>query len=121
MFGNVFKKILPVAALAVGAGVGAKYLAGTQFGSNLFASSSIKDKIAQWGLKKGMVAAFGGEDGGFSSPNASAGVDFSSYMRSIPAGSQGCVVGFPGPIKTADPETIAYIWKQRMNSYVGKA
>ena len=36
MFGNVFKKILPVAALAVGAGVGAKYLAGTKFGSNIF-------------------------------------------------------------------------------------
>ena len=113
--GNLFKKILPLAATA-----GVAYMTGGASGSNLFASSSWKDKLAQWGIKKGMEAAFGGEDD-FVSPYATAGVDFSKYMQTTGTSSKGGVIGFPGPIKTADPETIAYIWKQRMNSYMGKA
>ena len=113
--GNLFKKILPLAATA-----GIAYMAGGSTGSNIFASSSWKDKLAQWGIKKGMEAAFGGE-GDFVSPYSTAGVDFDEYMQTVGTGSKGGVVGFPGPIKTADPETIAYLWKQRMNSYVGKA
>ena len=38
----------------------------------------------------------------------------------IGGSSKGGVIGFPGDIKSADPEVIAYMWKQRMNSYIAK-
>ena len=116
-FGNIFKKLIPL-----GIAAGTAYMAGGSMGSSgsLFASSSWKDKLAQWGIQEGMKKAFGGDDD-FVSPYASASVDMDAYTRTIGGASKGGVIDFPGAIKSADPETIAYLWKQRMNSYISKA
>jgi len=120
MFGDLFKKLIPLAATA-----GIAYMtggAGASSSSNLFASSSWKDKLVQWGINEGMEAAFGGDgDDNFVSPYSSASVNFDKYKMAIGGGaSKGGVVGFPGDIKSADPESIAYMWKQRMNSYTAR-
>ena len=115
-FGNIFKKLIPLAATA-----GVAYMAGGS-GANLFGSSAMGEKLTSYATKaamqKGMEAVFGGDDD-FVSPYETASVSFDEYRRTIGDVSKGGVVNFPGPIKTADPETIAYIWKQRMNSYIG--
>ena len=68
-----------------------------------------------------MDAVFG-EDDNFVSPYETASVDYDEYKMGMGATTaQGGVIDFPGAIKSADPQTIAYLWKQRMNSYVGKA
>ena len=116
MFDKVFKKLVPLAATA-----GVAYMMGGS-GANLFGSSSLGDKLSNFAkkeaLKKGMEAVFGDDDD-FISPYETAGVSFDEYRRTIGDVSKGGVVNFPGPIKAADPETISYIWKQRMNSYIG--
>jgi len=119
MFGNIFKKIIPLAATA-----GVAYMAGQGgVGSSLFTTSSLKEKLFEYGkkeaLKRGAEAVFGGDDD-FTSPYETASVNFDAYKTDIGGVSKGGVIGFPGAIKTADPETIAYMWKQRMNSYIGK-
>jgi len=118
MFGNIFKKIIPLAATA-----GIAYMAGSGgMGSNLFTTSSLKEKLLNFGkkeaLKKGMDAVLGGDDN-FTSPYETASVNFDSYKMPIGgSSSKGGVIGFPGAIKTADPEVISYQWKQRMNTYI---
>jgi len=119
MFKNIFKKIIPLAATA-----GIAYMAGGS-GGNLFATSSIKEKLLELGkkeaIKKGMDAVFG-EDDNFVSPYETASVDYDEYKMGMGGTTaQGGVIDFPGAIKSADPATISYLWKQRMNSYVGKA
>ena len=115
-FGNIFKKLVPLAATA-----GVAYMAGGS-GANLFGSSALSDKLTSWAtkeaMKKGMEVVFAGDDD-FISPYETANVSFDDYKRTIGDVSKGGVVSFPGPIKAADPETISYIWKQRMNSYIG--
>ena len=72
-------------------------------------------------IKKGMDAVFG-EDDNFVSPYETASVDYDEYKMGMGGTTaQGGVIDFPGAIKSADPATISYLWKQRMNSYVGKA
>ena len=120
MFGNIFKKIIPLAATA-----GIAYAAGGGNLAGMFGTSSLKEKLFEYGkkeaLKKGMKAIFGGDDD-FVSPYETAGVDFSPFKMGMGGTTtQGGVIDFPGAIKSADPQTIAYLWKQRMNSYVGKA
>ena len=119
MFGDIFKKFMPLAITA-----GAAYMAGGSMGGgSLFATTSLKEKLLEFGkkeaLKKGLEYAFGEDD--FVSPYESASVDMDTYMRTVGGTSKGGVIDFPGAIKSADPETIAYLWKQRMNSYIGKA
>ena len=48
-FGNIFKKLIPL-----GIAAGTAYMAGGSMGSSgsLFASSSWKDKLAQWGIQE---------------------------------------------------------------------
>ena len=90
-------------------------------GSNLFTTSSLKEKLLNFGkkeaLKKGAEAIFGGDDD-FTSPFETASVNFDPYKMTIGGASKGGVIGFPGAIKTADPEVISYQWKQRMNTYI---
>ena len=119
MFKNIFKKIIPLAATA-----GVAYVAGGG-GGNLFATSSIKEKLLELGkkeaIKEGMDAVFG-EDDNFVSPYETASVDYDEYKMGMGGTTaQGGVIDFPGAIKSADPATISDLWKQRMNSYVGKA
>ena len=118
MFGNLFKKLVPLAITA-----GTAYMVGGSMSSgSLFSTSSLTDKLWELGkkeaIKRGTEAVFGGDDD-FVSPYETASVSFDDYMRTIGGVSKGGVVSFPGPIKAADPETISYIWKQRMNSYIG--
>ena len=120
MFGKIFKKIIPLAATA-----GVAYLAGGGNLTGIFGSSSLKEKLFEYGkkeaLKKGMDAVFG-EDDNFVSPYETASVDYDEYKMGMGGTTaQGGVIDFPGAIKSADPATISYLWKQRMNSYVGKA
>ena len=117
MFGNIFKKIIPLAATA-----GVAYMAGQGgMGSNLFTTSSLKEKLLglakKEAIKKGTDAIFGGDDD-FTSPYETASVNFDPYKMTIGGVSKGGVIGFPGAIKTADPEVISYQWKQRMNTYI---
>lgn len=117
MFGNIFKKLVPLAATA-----GIAYMAGSGGGS-LFGSTSLKEKLMSYAskeaIKRGKEAIFGGDDD-FVSPYSSASVDMDAYTRTIGGASKGGVVGFPGDIKSADPESISYAWKQRMNSYIAQ-
>jgi len=119
-FGDIFKKFMP---LAVTAGT-AYMVGGSMGGGSLFATTSLKEKLLEFGkkesIKKGLEFAFGGEDD-FVSPYESASVDMDAYTRTIGGASKGGVIDFPGAIKSADPEIIAYLWKQRMNSYISKA
>ena len=127
MFGNIFKKIVPLAATAGLAYTGASMLGGGTgqgigpVGSNLFSTSSLKEKLLNFAkkdaLKRGADAVFGGADD-FQSPYETASVSFDEYKMPIGSVSKGGVIGFPGAIKTADPEVIAYQWKQRMNTYI---
>jgi len=129
MFENLFKKIVPLAATAGLAYTGASMLGGLggtgqgigPVGSNLFSTSSLKEKLLglakKEALKKGAEAVFGGEDD-FTSPYETASVNFDPYRMTIGGVSKGGVIGFPGAIKTADPEVISYQWKQRMNTYI---
>jgi len=117
MFGNIFKKIIPLAATA-----GVAYMAGQGgVGSNLFTTSSLKEKLMglakKEAIKRGTDAIFGGDDD-FTSPYETASVNFDPYRMTIGGVSKGGVIGFPGAIKTADPEVISYQWKQRMNTYI---
>ena len=119
MFGNIFNKLIPLAVTA-----GTAYMVGGSMGAgNLFGTSSLKEKLLAFGkkeaIKKGTEAMFGGDDD-FVSPYSSASVNFDKHKMDIGGSSKGGVVGFPGDIKSADPEVIAYMWKQRMNSYIAK-
>ena len=119
MFKNIFKKIIPLAATA-----GVAYAAGGGNLAGVFGTSSIKEKLLELGkkeaIKKGMDAVFG-EDDDFISPYETASVDFDEYKMGMGGTTaQSGVIDFPGAIKSADPATISYLWKQRMNSYVGK-
>ena len=50
MFGNIFKKIIPLAATA-----GVAYMAGSGgVGSNLFTTSSLKEKLLNFGKKEAL-------------------------------------------------------------------
>ena len=121
MFGNIFKKLVPLAATA-----GIAYMAGSGGGS-LFGSTSLKEKLMSYAskeaIKRGTDAIFGGggDDDNFVSPYSSASVNFDKYMQDIGASSKSGVVNFPGNIKTADTSSISYAWQQRMNSYIGRA
>ena len=117
MFGDLFKKLIPLAATA-----GIAYMAGGSGGS-LFGSTSLKEKLLSYAskeaIKRGTEAVFGGDDD-FVSPYSSASVNFDKHKMTIGGASKGGVVGFPGEMKSADPEAIAYMWKQRMNSYTAR-
>jgi hypothetical protein len=120
MFGNIFKKLIPLAATA-----GIAYMAGSGGGS-LFGSTNLKEKLMSYAkkeaIKRGTDAIFGGgDDDNFVSPYSSASVNFDKYMQDIGASSKSGVVNFPGNIKTADTSSISYAWQQRMNSYIGRA
>ena len=124
MFGNIFKKLIPLAITAGTAYmVGGSMGAGSSSSGSLFGTSSLTEKLWELGkkeaIKKGTEAMFGGDDD-FVSPYSSASVNFDKYKMDIGGSSKGGVVGFPGDIKSADPEVIAYMWKQRMNSYIAK-
>ena len=120
MFGNLFKKLVPIAIAGAGLYTGASMYKGMG-GSSLFASSSLtdmfKDKLTKEAIKKGMKSMLGTPS---KSPDPSDyDVDFDEYLMEIATTSKGGGGGGSfGELKSADPESIAYAWQRRLNSYL---
>jgi len=120
MFGNLFKKLVPIAIAGAGLYTGASMYKGMG-GSSLFASSSLtdtfKDKLTKEAIKKGMKSMLGTPS---KSPDPSDyDVDFDEYLMEIATTSKGGGGGGSfGELKSADPEAIAYAWQRRLNSYL---
>ena len=120
MFGNLFKKLVPIAIAGAGLYTGASMYKGMG-GSSLFASSSLtdtfKDKLTKEAIKKGMKSMLGTPS---KSPDPSDyDVDFDEYLMEIATKSKGGGGGGSfGELKSADPEAIAYAWQRRLNSYL---
>ena len=121
MFGNLFKKLVPIAIAGAGLYTGASMYKGMG-GSSLFASSSLtdmfKDKLTKEAIKKGMKSMLGTPS---ESPDTSDyDVSFDEYLMEIANTSKGASGGGDsfGQLKAADPEAIAYAWQRRLNSYL---
>ena len=120
MFGNLFKKLVPIAIAGAGLYTGASMYKGMG-GSSLFASSSLtdmfKDKLTKEAIKKVMKSMLGTPS---KSPDPSDyDVDFDEYLMEIATTSKGGGGGGSfGELKSADPEAIAYAWQRRLNSYL---
>ena len=120
MFGNLFKKLVPIAIAGAGLYTGASMYKGMG-GSSLFASSSLtdtfKDKLTKEAIKKGIKIMLGTPS---KSPDPSDyDVDFDEYLMEIATKSKGGGGGGSfGELKSADPEAIAYAWQRRLNSYL---
>ena len=118
MFGNLIKKLVPVAI-----GAAAAYTGTSMFGGNkLWASSTLtnkfKEKLGKEALKKGFKSIFATPDEPtkqYSEYN----VDFDEYLMELINSESGSksASGF-GELKAADSQAIAYAWQRRLNSYL---
>ena len=125
MFGNLIKKLVPVAIGAAAAYTGASMFPGmsTKF-SNMWASSSLtdkfKEKIGKEAIKKGFKSIFKTPDHP-SSQYSDYNVDFDEYLMELvdsqSRGGGGSSEGF-GELEAADSQAIAYAWQRRLNSYI---
>ena len=123
MFGNLIKKLVPVAIGAAAAYTGANMFPGmsTKF-SNMWASSSLtdkfKEKIGKEAIKKGFKSIFATPDEPtkqYSDYN----VDFDEYLMELINSESGSKSGSGfGELKAADSQAIAYAWQRRLNSYL---
>ena len=122
MFGNLFKKLVPIAIAGAGLYTGASMFT-SMGGSSLFASSTLTDtwkkKLAQASIEKGLKSMLGTPS---ESPDPSDyDVDFDEYQMALAqssgSGGKGSRSSF-GQLKSADPEAIAYAWQRRLNSYL---
>ena len=123
MFGNLIKKLVPVAIGAAAAYTGTSMFPGmsTKF-SNMWASSSLtdkfKEKIGKEAIKKGFKSIFATPDEP-AKQYTDYNVDFDEYLMELinsESGSKG-TDGF-GELKAADSQAIAYAWQRRLNSYL---
>ena len=122
MFGDLFRKLIPLGIAAAGAYTGAS-IYGSGGAGNIFASSSLtegwKKKLTMEAIKKGAKSIFKGkEDMPYSSPSYR-NMDFDDYLMELAVAEKAGEGEFPGPIKSTDPEAVAYAWQRRLNSYVG--
>ena len=121
MFGNLIKKLVPVAIGAAAAYTGASMLGG---GTKLWASSTLtnkfKEKIGKEAIKKGFKSIFKTPDHP-SSQYSDYNVDFDEYLMELvdsqSRGGGGSSEGF-GELEAADSQAIAYAWQRRLNSYI---
>ena len=121
MFGNLIKKLVPVAIGAAAAYTGASMLGG---GTKLWASSTLtnkfKEKIGKEAIKKGFKSIFKTPDHP-SSQYSDYNVDFDEYLMELvdsqSRGGGGSSEGF-GELEAADSQAIAYAWQRRLNSYL---
>ena len=120
MFGNLIKKLVPVAI-----GAAAAYTGTSMFGGNkLWASSTLtnkfKEKIGKEAIKKGFKSIFKTPDHP-SSQYSDYNVDFDEYLMELvdsqSRGGGGSSEGF-GELEAADSQAIAYAWQRRLNSYI---
>ena len=125
MFGNLIKKLVPVAIGAAAAYTGASMFPGmsTKF-SNMWASSSLtdkfKEKIGKEAIKKGFKSIFATPDQP-SAQYSDYNVEFDEYLMELVNSSKqtsgGGGGGF-GELRAADPQAISYAWQRRLNSYI---
>ena len=122
MFGNLIKKLVPVAIGAAAAYTGASMLGG---GTKLWASSTLtnkfKEKIGKEALKKGFKSIFATPDEP-STQYSDYNVEFDKYLMELVnsskrSGRSGD--GSFGELQSADPQAIAYAWQRRLNAYIG--
>jgi len=121
MFGDLFRKLVPLAITGAAAYTGASMFGGGNAGS-MFASSSLtegwKKKLTMEALKKGAKSIFKGkQDTSYDTPRYTD-VNFDEYLMELAASERAGTGEFPGPIRTTDPEAVAYKWQKRLNSYV---
>ena len=122
MFGDFFRKLIPLGIAAAGVYTGASMF-GSGGAESIFASSSLtegwKKKLTMEAIKKGAKSIFkGDEDMPYSSPSYTR-LNFDDYLMEMVASERAGTGEFPGPIKSTDPEAVAYAWQRRLNSYVG--
>jgi len=124
MFGDLFRKLVPLGIAAAGAYTGASIF-GSGGAGNIFASSALTDgwkkKLTMEAIKKGVKGVFKTDEGTdipYMSPSY-ASMDFDDYLMELAASEKAGAGEFPGPIKSTDPEAVAYAWQRRLNSYVG--
>ena len=123
MFGNLIKKLVPVAVGAAAAYTGASMLGGMG-GTKLWASSTLtnkfKEKIGKEALKKGFKSIFATPDES-STQYSDYNVEFDEYLMELvnsqSRGGGGGAGGF-GELRAADPQAISYAWQRRLNSYI---
>ena len=123
MFGNLIKKLVPVAIGAAAAYTGTSMFPGmsTKF-SNMWASSSLtdkfKEKIGKEAIKRGFKSIFATPDEP-AKQYTDYNVDFDEYLMELinsESGRKG--TGGFGELKAADSQAIAYAWQRRLNSYL---
>lgn len=121
MFGDLFRKLIPLGIAAAGVYTGTSMFGGGNAGS-IFASSSLtegwKKKLTMEALKKGAKSIFKGKDTSYSSPHYTD-INLDEYLMELAESERAGEGDFPGPIKSTDPEAVAYAWQKRLNSYVG--
>ena len=124
MFGDLFRKLIPLGIAVAGAYTG-KSIYGSGGAGNIFASSSLtegwKKKLTMEAIKKGVKGIFKTDEGTdipYVSPSYRS-MDFDDYLMELAVAEQAGEGEFPGPIKSTDPEAVAYSWQKRLNSYVG--
>ena len=120
MFGDLFRKLIPLGIAAAGVYTGTSMFGGGNAGS-IFASSSLtegwKKKLTMEALKKGAKSIFKGKDTPYSSPHYTD-INLDEYLMELAESERAGEGDFPGPIRTTDPEAVAYKWQKRLNSYV---
>ena len=124
MFGDFFRKLIPLGIAAAGAYTGAS-IYGSGGAGNIFASSSLtegwKKKLTMEAIKRGVKGLYktdAGPDIPYKSPSYR-NMNFDDYLMELAVAEKAGEGEFPGPIKSTDPEAVAYAWQRRLNSYVG--
>ena len=118
MFGNLIKKLVPVAVGAAAAYTGANMLGGTKLWASSTLTNKFKEKIGKEAIKRGFKSIFATPDEP-AKQYTDYNVDFDEYLMELinsESGSKG-TDGF-GELKAADSQAIAYAWQRRLNSYL---
>ena len=120
MFGNLIKKLVPVAVGAAAAYTGANMLGGTKLWASSTLTNKFKEKIGKEALKKGFKSIFATPDKP-STQYSDYNVEFDEYLMELVNSSKqtsGGGGGSFGELRAADPQAIAYAWQRRLNSYI---
>ena len=121
MFGNLIKKLVPVAVGAAAAYTGANMLGGTKLWASSTLTNKFKEKIGKEALKKGFKSIFTTPDQP-STQYSDYNVEFDKYLMELVnsskrSGRSGD--GSFGELQSADPQAISYAWQRRLNAYIG--
>tara|TARA_R100000234_G_scaffold13653_1_gene7611 strand:+ start:102 stop:482 length:381 start_codon:yes stop_codon:yes gene_type:complete len=120
MFGNLIKKLVPVAIGAAAAYTGASMFGGNKLWASSTLTNKFKEKIGKEALKEGFKSIFATPDQP-STQYSDYNVEFDEYLMELVNSSKqtsgGGDGGF-GELRAADPQAIAYAWQRRLNSYI---